>query len=90
NAYVKADMKHYGIPGGPVHDTTVIAYLLKPELFTGRQVFMQVDSRDGPTFGQTITDWYGALKQPANVTWIADGDAQGFFDLLSSRLARLP
>lgn len=89
DAYVKADMAHYGLPGGPVHDASVIAYLLKPELFSGRQVHMSVDSREGPTFGQTIADWYGTLKQPANVMWIDSGDAQGFFDLLSARLARL-
>jgi len=89
DAYVKADMAHYGLPGGPVHDASVIAYLLKPQLFSGRQVHMQVDSREGPTFGQTIADWYGTLEQPANVTWIDSGDAQGFFDLLTERLGRL-
>ena len=87
--YVKADMAHYGIPGGPVHDASVIAYLLKPELFKGRQIHMQVDSREGPTYGQTIADWYNTLEQPSNVMWIDSGDAQGFFDLLSTRLARL-
>ncbi|MFJ1340625.1 nucleoside hydrolase [Pseudomonas caricapapayae] len=89
NAYVKADMDHYGMPGGPVHDASVIAYLLKPELFKGRQIHMQVDSREGPTYGQTIADWYNTLEQPKNVMWIDSGDAQGFFDLLSTRLARL-
>lgn len=89
NAYIKFDMDNYGMPGGPVHDASVIAYLLKPELFKGRQVHMVLDSREGPTFGQTIADWYGVLKQPANVMWIEEGDAQGFFDLLSARLARL-
>ncbi len=89
NAYIKFDMDNYGMPGGPVHDASVIAYLLKPELFKGRQVHMVVDSREGPTFGQTIADWYGVRKQPANVMWIEEGDAQGFFDLLSARLARL-
>lgn len=89
NAYIKFDMDNYRMPGGPVHDASVIAYLLKPELFKGRQVHMVVDSREGPTFGQTIADWYGVLKQPANVMWIEEGDAQGFFDLLSARLARL-
>ena len=89
NEYVKGDMEHYGIPGGPVHDATVIAYLLKPSLFSGRQANMVVDSREGPTFGQTIVDWYDGLKQDKNVFWVENGDAQGFFDLLTERLARL-
>ncbi len=89
NEYIKADMEHYGIPGGPVHDATVIAYLLKPELFSGRAVNVVIDSREGPTFGQTIVDWYDGLKAPKNAVWIESGDAQGFFDLLTQRLARL-
>ncbi len=89
NEYVKGDMEHYGISGGPVHDATVIGYLLKPSLFSGRQVNMVVDSREGPTFGQTIVDWYDGLKQEKNVFWVENGDAQGFFDLLTERLARL-
>ncbi|WP_188036255.1 nucleoside hydrolase [Pseudomonas sp. EZ-C24] len=90
NAYIQHDMQLYGMPGGPVHDASVIAYLLKPEMFSGRQIHMSVDSREGPTFGQTVADWYGVLKQPANVMWVEEGDAQGLFDLLSERLARLP
>jgi len=89
NGYIKDDMEHYGIPGGPVHDATVIAYLLKPELFSGRSVNVVVDSREGPTFGQTIVDWYGGLNAPKNAFWVESGDAQGFFDLLTQRLARL-
>lgn len=78
NAYIKTDMDHYGMPGGPVHDASVIAYLLKPELFKGRQIHMQVDSREGPTYGQTIADWHNTLEQPSNVMWIDSADAQGF------------
>ncbi|MFJ3522932.1 nucleoside hydrolase [Pseudomonas sp. NPDC090203] len=89
NEYVKADMVHYGLPGGPVHDASVIAWLLKPELFTGRQINVVIDSREGPGFGQTVADWYDTLGQPRNVFWIENGDAQGFFDLLTERLARL-
>ncbi|WP_394208010.1 nucleoside hydrolase [Pseudomonas putida] len=89
NAYITHDMDLYGMPGGPVHDASVIAYLLKPELFSGRRIHMSIDSREGPTFGQTIADWYGVLKQPANALWVEQGDAQGLFDLLSARLARL-
>ncbi|CAI8995620.1 nucleoside hydrolase [Pseudomonas sp. IT-P218] len=89
NECIGGDMARYGIPGGPVHDATVIAYLLKPALFSGRSVNVVVDSREGPTFGQTIVDWYDSLKAPNNAFWVEDGDAQGFFDLLTERLARL-
>lgn len=89
NEYIKGDMEHFGIPGGPVHDATVVAYLLKPQLFSGRSVNVVVDSREGPTFGQTIVDWYDGLKAPRNAFWVENGDAQGFFDLLVERLARL-
>ncbi len=89
NEYVKADMVHYGLPGGPVHDASVIAWLLKPELFSGKLINVVIDNRDGPGFGQTVADWYDTLEQPKNVFWIENGDAQGFFDLLTQRLARL-
>ncbi|WP_296256148.1 MULTISPECIES: nucleoside hydrolase [unclassified Pseudomonas] len=89
NEYVKADMVHYGLPGGPVHDASVIAWLLKPELFSGRLINVVIDNQDGPGFGQTIADWYDTLGQPKNVFWVENGDAQGFFDLLTERLARL-
>ena len=32
------DEQKYGTDGGPLHDATVIAYLLKPDLFSGRKV----------------------------------------------------
>ncbi|MEB0008796.1 nucleoside hydrolase [Pseudomonas sp. MH9.2] len=89
NEYVKADMAHYGLPGGPVHDASVIAYLLQPELFTGKQINVAIDSREGITFGQTLADWYDTLKQDKNVFWVKNGDAQGFFNLLTARLSRL-
>lgn len=89
NEYVKADMVHYGLSGGPVHDASVIAWLLKPELFSGKPVNLAIDNREGLGQGQTIADWYDTLAQPKNVYWVESGDAQGFFDLLTERLARL-
>ncbi len=89
NEYIKADMQHYGLPGGPVHDASVIAWLLKPQLFSGKLINLVIDNREGPGFGQTVADWYDTLRQPKNVFWVESGDAQGFFDLLTQRLARL-
>ncbi|AWY44508.1 nucleoside hydrolase [Pseudomonas putida] len=89
NDCIKADMEHHGIAGGPVHDATVIAYLLKPQLFSGRKVSVVVDCSEGPAFGQTIVDEGDGLKAPGNAFWVESGDAEGFFDLLTERLARL-
>jgi purine nucleosidase len=90
DAYAPQEMKHYDMPGGPVHDATVTAYLLQPSLFKGRRIHVEVDSREGMGFGQTVADWYGSLHRAPNVNWIVDGDAQGFFDLLTEHIARLP
>ncbi|KQW62230.1 nucleoside hydrolase [Variovorax sp. Root411] len=90
DAYAPQEMKHYDMPGGPVHDATVTAYLLRPSLFKGRRIHVEVDSREGMGFGQTVADWYGSLHRTPNVNWIVDGDAQGFFDLLTEHIARLP
>jgi purine nucleosidase len=89
NAYVKTDMARYGLTGGPVHDASVISWLLKPELFSGKAIHVAIDNREGLGMGQTVADWYGTLKQDRNVFWLNDGDAQGFFDLLTERLATL-
>lgn len=90
DAYVEHDIKEYGLPGGPVHDATTIGYLLKPEMFKGRMVNVEVDTREGPTFGATIVDYYHTTKKPENARWITEGDTQGFFDLLTAQLAKLP
>ncbi|MDQ0572371.1 purine nucleosidase [Variovorax paradoxus] len=90
DAYAPQEMQHYDMAGGPVHDATVIAYLLQPSLFKGKLINVEVDSREGMGFGQTAADWYGSLNRPANANWIVEGDAQGFFDLLTEHIARLP
>lgn len=88
-AYVATDMERYGLSGGPVHDACVIAYLLQPGLFRGRQVRMSIDCRAGPRLGQTLIADAAESGLPANTLWIDEGDAQGFFDLLCDRLLRL-
>ena len=79
-----------GGQGGPLHDPCVIAHLLRPGLFTGRRINVEVETSSPLTLGMTVADWFGVTDRPANVTWLNRADADGFFDLLSGRLARLP
>lgn len=73
--------------GGPLHDPLVIAYLLRPALFSGqpRHVAIETDANDH--IGQSIVS---APKDAiaANATFVDRVDADGFFALLVERLAR--
>jgi purine nucleosidase len=84
------DLAKYGWAGAPLHDPTVIAYLLKPELFTGRTVNVTVEIASPLTLGMTVTDWWQITERPRNVHYLRDGDADGFYALIRERLARLP
>jgi purine nucleosidase len=84
------DLKKYGSDGAPLHDPTVIAYLLRPELFEGREINVEIETVGTLTLGMTVADWWRVSGRPANATFMRMGDAQGFYELLTERLARLP
>jgi purine nucleosidase len=87
--YDRWDMNKYGLPGGPLHDPTVIAYLLEPELFQGKEVPVEIDITPGLTLGMTVVDWWGVTDAPINALVMNEIDADGFFDLLVKLVARL-
>ncbi len=87
------DEEKYGSDGAPLHDPCVIAYLLKPELFRGRKVNLQIETQSDLTMGMSVADYWGVTDEkthPRNVMFIRDVDASGFYDLLIKRLALLP
>ena len=83
------DENKYGWEGGPLHDATVIAYLLRPELFSGPKVNVAVECSSSLTLGMTVVDWWRVTAKPANVHFIREVDADGYFDLVIDRLGRL-
>jgi purine nucleosidase len=83
------DQAKYGWPGGPLHDATVIAYLIAPELFSGRTVNVSVECASPLTLGMTVVDWWSVTKKPRNVQFLRTIDADGYFNLVIERLARL-
>lgn len=87
--FERYDRAKYGSPGAPLHDPCVTAYLIAPQLFTGRHVNVTVETQSELTMGMTVTDWWGVTNRAPNATFIGDLDATGFFDLLTERLARL-
>lgn len=83
------DLERYGEPGGPLHDPCVVAYLLKPELFSGRRARVRIETASELTMGRTVVDWRGAVGEEPNAFVVGDIDADGFYALLTDRLGSL-
>lgn len=86
--YGQSDLVRYGLPGGPLHDPCVIAYLLQPQLFTTRSVPVAVELTGEQTIGRTVIDWYGNDGPSQNVINVAETvNAAGVYDLLIAALS---
>ena len=86
--FERFDEEKYGSDGGPLHDPCVIAWLLRPELFKGRECNVVVETGSELTMGMTVIDWWGVTKRQKNATVMRDVDDEGFFALLLDRLGR--
>ena len=81
--------EQFGLTGGPVHDACVIAYLLKPDLFEGKACYVEIDTEKTSSPGRSIVDWWGVSGQKPNATVVHKINAEGFFELLTSKIANL-
>jgi purine nucleosidase len=80
----------FGARAMALHDPSVIAYLLKPTLFQGREVNVAVETQSPLTLGMTVVDWWGVTDRRPNARLMNTVDARGFYDLMTDKLARLP
>ena len=82
------DRKKYSSEGAPLHDPCTIAWLIRPELFFSKRCNVSVETVSELTAGHTAVDFWHVTDRPANVDWVYEVDADGFYDLLTERLAR--
>ena len=82
------DTKKYTSRGAPLHDPCTIAWLLRPDLFVGKDCNVSVETQSELTLGHTAVDFWQVTDRPINVHWVYEVDADGFYDLLIERLAR--
>jgi purine nucleosidase len=87
--FERFDKEKYGSPGAPLHDPCTIAWILRPDLFTGREINVEIEVQGTHTTGMTVADWWRVTGKPANALFLGDMDADGFFALLTERLGRL-
>lgn len=86
--FERFDKAKYGSEGAPLHDPCTIAWLIRPDLFSGRRVNVEIETEGRLTTGMTVADWWRVTDRAANATFMGDIDAEGFFALLTERLAR--
>ena len=87
--FERYDREKYGSQGAPLPDPCTIAWLLKPELFTGRYINVEIETQGEYTLGMTVADWWRVSGRTPNATFIRDVDADAFFALLTERIGDL-
>ena len=76
----------WGFIGAPLHDPCTIAWLLRPELFTGIECHVSVETQGQYTVGMTVVDRYRLSTHEPNATVLLGVERQGFIDLLVEQL----
>jgi purine nucleosidase len=87
--FERFDVQKYGAEGGPLHDPNVIAWLLEPHLYAGRFINVEIETQSTLTLGMTVADWWGVTDRTRNVMFLKDIHTEGFYHLLTERIARL-
>lgn len=89
NFYERFDVEKYGSQGAPLHDPCVIAYLIRPDLFSGRHINVVIETEGQYTLGMTVADWWRVTDRAPNAMFMNAVDRDGFYALLTERIARL-
>ena len=89
-SFERHDVQKYGQMGAPLHDPCAIAWLLAPELFSGRQVNVEVETDSPLTQGHCAVDWWGTTGRSRNALYLTEVDADAMFARMAQAMAKLP
>lgn len=81
--------KQFGFKDSPIHDLCAVEYLLAPEIFEGRNRYVDVVTDDGPARGQTFADLRMCPHHDANVFVLEKVNRKKFVDILVRALEKL-
>lgn len=88
--YLNFYREHGFTSGMPVHDSSALAYVIDPSLFTTERAFVDVDHLSPHHHGQTVADWRGQRGVDPNVNVAVAVDSERFLDLYRRRLTGAP
>lgn len=88
--FERYDRQKYGSLGAPLHDPCTVAWLINPDLFTGRHINVEIETQGEFTAGMTVADWWRVSGRQPNALFLRDVDRDGLFAMISERIATLP
>lgn len=87
--FERYDRAKYGHEGAPLHDPCAIAWLIAPDLFSGRRINVEIETEGRWTRGMTVADWWGVSGRAPNALFLRDVRAEALFALLTDRIGAL-
>ncbi|KAA0264461.1 pyrimidine-specific ribonucleoside hydrolase RihA [Hafnia alvei] len=75
------------LSGAAMHDPCVVAWLLKPDLFTSAHYWVGVETQGKYTTGMTVADVYNLTGNAPNTEVLLNVDREGFVKLLMERVS---
>ncbi len=88
--YRRFHLEVYGHDDTPVHDALAVAAVIDPSLLTLDRFPVEIDVTQGPCRGRTVVDQLRRTGVAPNADVAIDVNADGFIELLTSRIATLP
>jgi inosine-uridine nucleoside N-ribohydrolase len=79
----------YGWDGAPIHDAVAVAHVIQEGLVTTIERNVEIELESDLCRGRTVVDRWKRTGRPANAHVGIDLEANGFFELLVERIARL-
>lgn len=89
NVSYRFNHARYGGKFVPLHDPFTVAYLIRPKFFETKPVWVEIETESPLCRGASSIDWWQVTDKEPNCHAIFKVDADGYFDLIYSRIRRL-
>lgn len=83
--YIKGSYK-FGFDGCPLHDPCAMIYLLKPEIFKGKEALVNIETKGEFTTGMTVADFRSPIK---NTKILMDVNRKEFVKFIKGCIKKL-
>ncbi|MEM7115174.1 MAG: nucleoside hydrolase [Chloroflexota bacterium] len=85
--YIGFHKEYDDLDGFFVHDSSALAYVIDPTLFTTQKMYVEVETTSPTNFGHTVADWrHRGIETEPNVNVCVDVDSDRFLQLYKERL----